>query len=139
MKRKFLILVCAMIAQFSPSRGLTISSPPTFTPASGAPLSGTLDLETDIPSRVMVSVSDGISTWRRSFFDYSTVHSIPLHGFKFSRTNEIIQIEHAVQPPIEVGALTQLAPGNFAHPRHAAHAEDDINGIGQLDADFRQR
>lgn len=37
----------------------------------------------------MVSVSDGISTWRRSFFDYSTVHSIPLHGFKFSRTNEI--------------------------------------------------
>src|SRR5689334_8221289 len=89
MKRKFLILVCATIAQFSPSRGLTISSPPTFTPASGAPLSGTLDLETDIPSRVMISVSDGISTWRRCFFDYSTVHSIPLHGFKFSRTNEI--------------------------------------------------
>src|ERR1041385_3770938 len=90
MKSKFLVFVCAMIAHFSSSLALTISSPPAFTPASGAPLSGTLDLETDIPSRVLVSVSDGISTWRRSFFDYSTVHSIPLHGFKFSRTNKIM-------------------------------------------------
>jgi arylsulfate sulfotransferase len=89
MKSKFLLLACAMIAQFGSSRALTISSPPTFTPASGAPLSGTLDLETDIPTRVRVSISDGISTWRRNFFDYSTVHSIPLHGFKFSRTNQI--------------------------------------------------
>lgn len=89
MKSKCLLLVCAVTAQFCSSRALTISSAPTFTPAPRAPLSGVLKVQTDIPSRVSVSVSDGTSTWKRNFFDYSTDHSIPLHGFKFSRNNQI--------------------------------------------------
>jgi hypothetical protein len=68
---------------------LTILSGPTFARAVNAPLAGTLQLTTDAPSRVEITVSDGTAVWTRSFYDYSTSHSVPLFGFKANRTNQI--------------------------------------------------
>jgi hypothetical protein len=71
------------------SQALTVLSGLSFSPAANAPLAGVLALTTDIDSQVSVSVSDGIGTWERDFFDYGTNHSLTLLGFKASRTNEI--------------------------------------------------
>jgi hypothetical protein len=71
------------------AEGLTILSGPSFAAAASAPLAGTLELTTDVPSRVSVSVSDGMGSWERDFYDYGTNHSVPLFGFKPGRTNHV--------------------------------------------------
>jgi arylsulfate sulfotransferase len=86
--RLFPALAMAIAVSLS-AQALTITTRPTFTPAPLAPLAGLLQLSTDIPSRVSVSVSDGTNTWQRNFYDYSTAHSTPLLGFKPGRTNII--------------------------------------------------
>jgi hypothetical protein len=68
---------------------LTVVSGPSFSPAANAPLAGVLAVSTDTDSQVSVSVSDGIGTWQRDFFDYGTNHSLTLLGFKPNRTNQI--------------------------------------------------
>src|SRR5437660_1921230 len=68
---------------------LTITSAPSFSMAASAPLAGVLQLTTDVPSRVSVSVSEGTNRWERNFLDYSTAHSVTLLGFKANRTNAI--------------------------------------------------
>src|SRR5215469_3907517 len=88
-------IVYAAMASFfglsTPSVAVTISSPPTFTPSTNAPLAGVLQVTTDVPARVSVSVSDGTDAWERNFYDYATSNSVPLYGFKPGRTN-IIQL-----------------------------------------------
>jgi len=79
----------ATLATALNSPALTITAGPTFDPGSAAPLAGLLQLTTDLPSRVSVSVSDGTNTWQRNFYDYTTAHSMPLLGFKPNRTNSI--------------------------------------------------
>jgi len=76
-----------LLATSSPA--LTILSAPAFVQVSNAPLAGVLQLSTDEPSRVSVTVNDGSSVWTRRFFDYSTAHSVPLFGFKPARTNQL--------------------------------------------------
>jgi arylsulfate sulfotransferase len=71
------------------SQALTIVTGPSFAQATNAPLSGVLQLTTDIPSRIGVSVDDGIGVWERQFYDFGTAHSVPLFGFKPGRTNQI--------------------------------------------------
>src|SRR5436189_4102413 len=89
LKKGLLILVLGALAHLSSSQGITITSAPTFTQAANAPLAGLLTVQTDVPSRVRISISDGSSTWKRNIFSYSTYHSIPLYGFKFSQINQI--------------------------------------------------
>lgn len=101
-----------------PTAGLTVSSPPTFQVASNAPLAGTLRLTTDTPSRVSVSVNDGPEPWTRDFFDYGTVHAVPLYGFKPGRTNDITvtvrdRLRHAVTITPPVRFVTGPLPTNF--------------------------
>ena len=50
-----------------------------------------------------------------------------------------IQVERAVNSAIEVGGLAQLLERGGAHPRHDSHVEHDVDAVGQLDADLRQR
>lgn len=72
------------------SHAVTILSGPSFTPAPNAPLAGTLQLTTDVDSRVSVLVSDGMNFWEKDFYDYATTHSVPLLGFKPDQTNLIL-------------------------------------------------
>ena len=71
------------------TRAVTITTTPAFLPSYAAPLAGLLQLTTDVPSRVSVSVNDGTNTWQRDFYDYATFHEEPLYGFKPGRTNSI--------------------------------------------------
>jgi len=71
-----------------------MTSEPSFTASSKAPLAGVLRLDTDVPTRVSVSVTDGDETWARDFYEFSTNHSLPLLGFKPRTTNEITVTVH---------------------------------------------
>lgn len=71
------------------SEAITVLSDPVFSKSTNAPLAGILNFITDVPGRVTISVSDGVETWKRSFYEYSLNHSIPLFGFKPGRFNAI--------------------------------------------------
>jgi arylsulfate sulfotransferase len=87
--RLMLLALAGTLLLSGEARALTILSGPSFTQATNAPLSGILQITTDVPSRVSVSVDDGVSPWSRSFYDFSTSHVLPLFGFKPGRTNVI--------------------------------------------------
>lgn len=92
MLRELILSILLVVIYSSASRSshaLGILTGPSFAKSTNAPLAGTLQLTTDVPSRVTVAVSDGTNTWERRFFDYGTSHSLPLLGFKPRRTNEI--------------------------------------------------
>ncbi len=114
-----LILLTTMTAALSPRvRALTITSGPSLTPAFAAPLSCLLQISTDVPSRVSVSMSDGTNSWQRNFYDYSTAHSIPLLGFKPARTNNISVTvldnqRNSVAAPQALLFVTGSLPGDF--------------------------
>src|SRR5579872_406916 len=71
------------------SQAVTIMSGPVVTQAPNAPLAGVLTVNTDVPSRVSISVNDGTNTWQRNFYDFSTNHSQVLLGFKPNHANQI--------------------------------------------------
>ncbi len=50
-----------------------------------------------------------------------------------------IQVERAMKSLVEVVGGAELLERGGAHPRHDAHAERDVNAIGDFDPDFRQR
>lgn len=90
----FLLLVGGLFYTTPDSEALALLSPPEFTRAPKAPLSGVLTVVTDEPSRVTVRVNDGMGEWERRFFQYDTHHSLPLHGFKPGRSNVITVTVH---------------------------------------------
>ncbi|MGO8675137.1 MAG: aryl-sulfate sulfotransferase [Limisphaerales bacterium] len=100
------------------AEALTILSGPSFTAASAAPLAGTLNLTTDVPSRVSVFVSDGMENWERDFYDYGTSHYVPLFGFKPARTNSITvtvwdRFRNVLTAPAPVVFVTDPLPADF--------------------------
>ena len=112
-----IFLTAILIAAIN-GRALTISSGPSFVPATNAPLAGVLQINTDVPSRVSVSVNDGTNAWERNFLDYATVHSVTLAGFKPGRTNSITvtvhdKLRNAVTAPQPVVFTTAALPANF--------------------------
>ena len=101
-----------------PCPALSIVSPPIFTRATNAPLAGVLQLTTDAPSRIEISVDDGSTVWQRQFFDYSPTHSQPLFGFKPDRTNVITvsaidRRRNVVTAEQKVTFVTDPLPGDF--------------------------
>src|SRR5262249_44272096 len=98
MTRWSVLFLCTAVMVVSPlsrassgAPGPTILSGPTFTPSVNAPLAGTLQVATDVSSRVSVLVSDGTNVWQRDFYDFSTNHSETLIGFHAGQTN-LIQV-----------------------------------------------
>ncbi len=41
--------------------------------------------------------------------------------------------------PIEIVGVAELVERGLAHPRHDSHVQHDVEAIGQLDANLRQR
>jgi hypothetical protein len=114
----FLAVITLTLAFPLASRAITISSSPSFSQATNAPLAGTLSLTTDVPSRVGVSVNDGIQTWTRNFYDFATNHAVILAGFKPGRTNLItatVYDQHRSQAiaPQPLVFITSPVPTNF--------------------------
>lgn len=79
------LLIKSLFALDATAAALT--SPMSFAKSATAPLTGTLQVSTDIPTRVSVHVDDGVETWTRHFYDYDTAHSLPMAGFRADRTN----------------------------------------------------
>jgi arylsulfate sulfotransferase len=116
--RVFFSLTALLLAAAIQCQALTIVSGPSFGKAANAPLSGVLQLTTDEASRVSISVNDGTEVWERAFYDFGTVHSVPLFGFKPGRTNEITvtvydRFHNAVTSPQPLVFITDPLPGDF--------------------------
>jgi len=96
---------------------LVFLSPPGFVPSTNAPLAGVLHVNTDLPSRVSVSVADGAGVWTRNFFDYGTNHSEPLYGFKPGRTNlitvTVLDQQHRPTASAPLTFVTAPLPAEF--------------------------
>ena len=113
----FLLAVGAQRISFS-AQPFVITSGPAFVKAPNAALAGTLQVTTDVPTRVSVSVSDGHASWQRSFYDFATAHSVPLLGFKAGRTNQISvtaydRYRRQVTAPQPLVFITSPLPTNF--------------------------
>ncbi|MDB6065895.1 MAG: Arylsulfotransferase [Pedosphaera sp.] len=112
-------ILSALLTSPITSHALTILSGPTFTAAGvNAPLAGTLQITTDVPSRLTVSVDDGTNAWERIFYDYATVRSMPLLGFKPNRTNQMtftVQDKNGVEvaSPQHLTFVTAALPSDF--------------------------
>ena len=108
-----------MVLAFNSSLGVTITLAPSFVPATNAPLAGTLQITTDVESRVSVAVDDGIAPWTRNFYDFSLTHSVPLAGFKPGRTHQItVTVYDKAQQPYTAGPITFVTaplPSDFPH------------------------
>jgi hypothetical protein len=99
-------------------QAVIILSDPSFSKAPNAPLAGTLQFSTDVPTRLTVSVTDGTETWKRDFFDYSAAHSLPLFGFKPGRTNIITltvrdRFRNEFTPDHPITFVTEPLPDDF--------------------------
>ncbi len=109
----------AVVLTISPwAYAVTILSGPSFTPATNAPLAGTLQLSTDVDSRISVLVSDGTSIWEKDYYDYGTTHSEILLGFKSNQAN-LIQVtvydrnRNAAIAPELLTFVSPPLPANF--------------------------
>jgi hypothetical protein len=117
-RARFVPALAMILAAVWSSRAITITNAPVFTPSFQAPLAGVLQLATDIPSRVSVSVNDGTTVWQRNFHNYCSTHSITLLGFKPGRTNSITvtaldKFRNAVTAAQPVCFVTPPLPGDF--------------------------
>lgn len=113
-----LIGAAALLFGETPARALMFVADPTFTASENAPLAGVLLVNTEVDSRVSVSVTDGYGTWVRNFFDYGQNHLITLAGFKPATTNQItVTIQdkerHQLTAPEPVVFLTDPLPADF--------------------------
>src|SRR5437016_13887557 len=88
-KNSMLALVGSLLLGAGSSRAITILSGPSFIQSTNAPLAGSLQLTSDVDSRVSITVADGMGVWARNFYDFGKTHAIPLLGFKPNRTNLI--------------------------------------------------
>jgi hypothetical protein len=93
-------------------------SGPTFTPATAAPLAGTLQITTDVNSRISVIISDGFGNQEKDFYDFSTNHSEILLGFKPNQTNQILvtvydENQNSATAPQLLTFVTPPLPSNF--------------------------
>jgi arylsulfate sulfotransferase len=100
------------------SHAVTILSGPSFTPATNAPLTGLLQLTTDVDSRISVLVSDGTGIREKDFYDYTTNHSMPLLGFRPNQTNQILvtvydKERNASTAPQLLAFVTAPLPADF--------------------------
>jgi arylsulfate sulfotransferase len=94
---QFLNLASVWVAIFlfaSPSHAVTILAGASVTNSTAAPLAAKLNLATDVPSRVSVTMTNGTESWTRHFYDYTTSHALSLYGFKPGQTNYLSIIVH---------------------------------------------
>ena len=95
LNRPLLLGVLLALACAFQCSSITLLSRPTFTPATNAPLAGSLRLTTDVPSRLSITVTNAQESWTRNFYDYSTNHAVPVLGCKPGRTNTILVTAYA--------------------------------------------
>ena len=101
---------------FAAGQPLEITSGPTIGPAADAPLARTLELSTNIDSRVVVVAVAGVEGWQKDFETFSQNHSVALLGFKpdLAYSVEITVYDregNSVQAPSSMVATSPLPAG----------------------------
>ena len=111
-------LAAVLAAAAAPAYALpVVTAGPTISAVPNAELARLVDVTTEIPSRLSVSVSDGLDGWDRAFKALQTAHSVPLFGLKPDRTYDVVitledgQGNPLVLPAIEV--VTGPLPPTF--------------------------
>lgn len=90
----------------------------TMDPNGATPLAGLIELETDVPTRVTLAISDGTDTWSNQFKKFQTVHAVHVLGLKPNSTYSLeLTItdeggESVVLTP-ELKAVTPPLPADF--------------------------
>jgi len=89
--------------------GVTVLQGPTLTmnPNSTMPLSGLVELETDIPVFAQLSITDGTDAWVVDFPNAAQQHYLPVYGLKPNRTYTVDVI---LNPGGNVGAVFANTP-----------------------------
>ncbi|MCU7923956.1 MAG: aryl-sulfate sulfotransferase [Candidatus Thiodiazotropha sp. (ex Dulcina madagascariensis)] len=77
----------------------------TMNPNGVTPLAGVVQLATDVPARVTLTINDGPESWIKEFAEFQTDHYLPVLGLKPNRS---YSIEITVTP--EVGKGIVLTP-----------------------------
>jgi arylsulfate sulfotransferase len=114
----FGILILSCSPSLANEEIVVVSGPEIFNVAA-VPLARTLELETNLPSRVHVAVTDGEHGWQRWLGgSFETVHRLPLLGFKPGRTYQVaIRLEDEKGAtfgiPGSMAVTTNDLPGNF--------------------------
>ncbi len=127
----FLLAVVVTFGFPKCSKAITFLTPPTFTPATNAPLAGQLQINTDVDSRVSALVSDGTGIWERDFYDFATNHTVPLLGFKPGQTN-LIQVtvydknRNANTSPQLLTFITSPLPTHFTPCKVLTNSPDQM-------------
>ena len=79
----FLFVLSGMlISTFAWSIEVTLGPSLTMDPNGVTPLAGVVELTTDVPTRVTLTISDGSDSWVREFAAFQTEHYLPILGLK---------------------------------------------------------
>lgn len=71
-----LVLTCSSTSSRVWALDATVGPTLTMDPNGTTPLAGLIDLETDVPTRVTLTISDGVDTWSNKFKRFQTVHAV---------------------------------------------------------------
>lgn len=87
-------------------------------PNKSTPLAGILEFSSDVPTRVVLDVSDGIDDWQIEFEDFDTEHSLPVLGFRPGRTHTVLvraldEGSNDVIEPAVINVTTDPLPEDF--------------------------
>jgi len=115
----FLFFLSGMLTStFVWSIEVTLGPSLTMDPNGVTPLAGVVELTTDVPVRVTLTISDGSDSWVREFAAFQTGHYLPVLGLKpdNSYSIEVIVTDQAdaslVLAPL-LPAVTDPLPGDF--------------------------
>lgn len=119
--RSFLQVFAMIVLVSVPASAIEILSGPTLImdPNGLTPLAGSLEVSTDVASRVVLRISNGLETQIIEHPGYTTDHSVPVLGFK---PNDSYQVQIAVvdqsgnrkQAPTTIPVTTAPLPADFA-------------------------
>jgi arylsulfate sulfotransferase len=115
----FLFFLSGMlISTFVWSIEVTLGPSLTMDPNGVTPLAGVVELTTDVPTRVTLTISDGSDSWVREFAEFQTEHYLPVLGLKPDNSYSIAVIvtdqadESLVLAPL-LPAVTGPLPVDF--------------------------
>jgi len=87
-------------------------------PNANTPLAALLELTTKVPTRVLVTINDGDSTWDIDFAGFETEHSHPVLGFRPGKTHTVLvsvfdEDGRELLSDFEIEIITELLPEDF--------------------------
>ncbi|MEJ2608753.1 MAG: aryl-sulfate sulfotransferase [Candidatus Thiodiazotropha sp.] len=83
------LLICMLISNIAYSIEITQGPTLTMNPNGRTPLVGVVQFETDVPTRVTVTIDNGLESRKREFAEYQTEHYLPILGLKPNNTYSI--------------------------------------------------